>query len=253
MSTLDLIRSFAEARCDDGEYLPRVCAFTYGEVREMVRVWQERDTAIMEGLRLTVALGNLERECDAATAFNAIGDSFWKALKPLNLRAINVINPGLHVTDLIIERDELALDLAATNAEMRKWVERAKMLEQRGNDLNAELQAWRDGGVTEEILHRKDGYIKVGRGCLIVSEHYLKEKDAEIAALKAKCDALRDQLTLTLAIEAALTAERKQSHGCLSRLLHACAPQCVPLDDLPGLATQIDNYVAGLKAKVGYE
>ena len=34
--------------------------------------------------------------------------------------------------------------------------------------LAAELQAYRKGGVTEEILRRNDGYIKVGRGCMIV-------------------------------------------------------------------------------------
>lgn len=33
-----------------------------------------------------------------------------------------------------------------------------------------ELQAYRDGGVTEEILRRNDGYIKVGRGCCIALE-----------------------------------------------------------------------------------
>ena|ERR1035441_940483 len=35
------------------------------------------------------------------------------------------------------------------------------------NEMRAELKAYRDGGVTEEILRRNDGYIKVGRGCVI--------------------------------------------------------------------------------------
>jgi hypothetical protein len=36
--------------------------------------------------------------------------------------------------------------------------------------LQCELQAYRDGGVTEEILRRNNGYIKVGRGCVIALE-----------------------------------------------------------------------------------
>jgi len=56
--------------------------------------------------------------------------------------------------------------------------------------LKVEVQAWRDGGVTEEILRRQDGYIKVGRGCVIISERYLEKKDAEIVALKAKVEEL---------------------------------------------------------------
>lgn len=30
-----------------------------------------------------------------------------------------------------------------------------------------EVRAYREGGVTEEILRRNNGYIKVGRGCVI--------------------------------------------------------------------------------------
>lgn len=40
-----------------------------------------------------------------------IGDSFWAALKPLNLQAIYVTNPGLHVTELIEENDRLRKQL----------------------------------------------------------------------------------------------------------------------------------------------
>lgn len=35
------------------------------------------------------------------------------------------------------------------------------------NDLLHELHCYREGGVTEEMLRRNDGYIKVGRGCVI--------------------------------------------------------------------------------------
>ena len=34
-------------------------------------------------------------------------------------------------------------------------------------ETKEELQTWRDGGLTEEILRRNDGYIKVGKGCVI--------------------------------------------------------------------------------------
>jgi hypothetical protein len=33
-----------------------------------------------------------------------------------------------------------------------------------------DLKAYQEGGVTEELLRRNDGYIKVGRGCAIVRE-----------------------------------------------------------------------------------
>lgn len=34
-------------------------------------------------------------------------------------------------------------------------------------ELETELMAYREGGLTEEILRRNDGYIKVGKGCVI--------------------------------------------------------------------------------------
>lgn len=34
-------------------------------------------------------------------------------------------------------------------------------------ELEHELMAYREGGLTEEILRRNDGYIKVGKGCVI--------------------------------------------------------------------------------------
>ena len=46
----------------------------------------------------------------------------------------------------------------------------ADMLRQRIVAIEAELKAYRHGGITEEILRRNDGYIKVGQGCVIVRE-----------------------------------------------------------------------------------
>lgn len=37
-------------------------------------------------------------------------------------------------------------------------------------EVTAERDAYRHGGLTEEILRRHDGYLKVGRGCAIVLE-----------------------------------------------------------------------------------
>ena len=44
-------------------------------------------------------------------------------------------------------------------------------------DLRAELEAYRASGVTEELLRRHDGYIKIGRGCVVVvAEEYARWK-----------------------------------------------------------------------------
>jgi hypothetical protein len=33
---------------------------------------------------------------------------------------------------------------------------------------NAELKLWREGGVTEELLRKNNGFIRIGNGCAIV-------------------------------------------------------------------------------------
>ena len=55
----------------------------------------------------------------------------------------------------------------------------AKALLQERDALKVELQAWREGGLTEENLRKGDSYIKVGRGCLLISERYLEEIKAK--------------------------------------------------------------------------
>lgn len=45
-----------------------------------------------------------------------------------------------------------------------------------------ELQTWREGGVTEELLRRNDGCIKVGKGCALVRAD---EYDALVAKAAA--------------------------------------------------------------------
>ena len=62
-----------------------------------------------------------------------------------------------------------------------KWREEEQLTEERNalkqerDALKVELQAWREGGLTEENLRKGHGYIKVGRGCLLISERYLEE------------------------------------------------------------------------------
>ena len=36
-------------------------------------------------------------------------------------------------------------------------------------DAARELRTYRAGGITEELLRRNDGYIKVGKGCIIMA------------------------------------------------------------------------------------
>jgi hypothetical protein len=35
-------------------------------------------------------------------------------------------------------------------------------------DANFELERWREGGVTEELLRKNNGFIRIGKGCAIV-------------------------------------------------------------------------------------
>ena len=50
--------------------------------------------------------------------------------------------------------------------------------------LADELKAWREGGVTEELLRRQDGYIKVGSGCTFINSDRLSQLEAHEAALQ---------------------------------------------------------------------
>ena len=51
---------------------------------------------------------------------------------------------------------------------------------------------------------------------------------------------------------ARLTEERNAGMRYLARLFLNCAPQCEPEPDVVGLATQIDNYIAGLQANLAH-
>jgi hypothetical protein len=63
-------------------------------------------------------------------------------------------------------------------------------------------------------------------------------------------DAFKADLLAHLASQEQRIRQLDEGYGYLSRLFTSRAPQCEPLDDLPGLATQIDNYIVGLKQRI---
>lgn len=60
---------------------------------------------------------------------------------------------------------------------------------------------------------------------------------------------LEQQLAAARAEAQELRAEHTEAYGYGSRLLKLLAPECEPLPTLPGLMTQLDNYIAGLREK----
>ena len=56
--------------------------------------------------------------------------------------------------------------------------------------LKQDLNAYRTNGVTEELLRRHDGSIKLARECSIIRTDEWDQKDAEIAALKREVSQL---------------------------------------------------------------
>jgi len=88
------------------------------------------------------------------------------------------------------ERDHALTTISNLQQQNTELLEDVAACRQERDTLKAELQAWRDGGLTEEILRKGDGYIKIDRGCLIICAQYFGEKDAEIEALRAKVEEL---------------------------------------------------------------
>ena len=104
---------------------------------------------------------------------------------------------GGHFGEVAFIRDDGSKSDSILRAKVPELVERLQIrygvvCEER-DALKAELQAWRDGGLTEEILRRNDGTIKVGSGCRFVYEQYIKDTEAEITALRADLDDLKRQ------------------------------------------------------------
>ncbi len=53
-----------------------------------------------------------------------------------------------------------------------------------------ELQAYRTGGITQEILRRKDGTLKLGKDCMIISQKTYDELIAINVQLRSEIDDL---------------------------------------------------------------
>ena len=53
------------------------------------------------------------------------------------------------------------------------------------------LAAWESNGLTEEMLREHDGYLKIDRGIVMISEHYLEELQRERDALIQKCEKMK--------------------------------------------------------------
>jgi len=72
----------------------------------------------------------------------------------------------------------------------RQTLKRNGDLQAENERLRAELEAYRTNGVTEEILRRHDGTIKLGNGCVIV-------RDDEWEAMRAELAQAQQALTIT--------------------------------------------------------
>lgn len=67
--------------------------------------------------------------------------------------------------------------LLAHDAEQRATIEAQA---QRIAELEAEVHTWRRGGMTEELLRRQDGFLKVGKGCVLIREDDYAELKAAL-------------------------------------------------------------------------
>lgn len=99
--------------------------------------------------RFTHLIGELEKRFPHPAPFDSM-----KAPEVYALEAIDELKRRL------AESEKAAYDVAGTIAALKRRVA----------ELEQELMQWRSGGVTEELLRRQDGYIKVGKGCVIVRE-----------------------------------------------------------------------------------
>jgi hypothetical protein len=68
------------------------------------------------------------------------------------------------------DRDEIKrkYDVISDSADNRQCCELREKAKQERDELKRELDAYRTGGLTEEILRRHDGFLKVGNGCVVV-------------------------------------------------------------------------------------
>lgn len=93
-------------------------------------------------------------------------------------------------------------------------------------EARARLAAWESNGLTEEMLRNHDGYLKLNRGVMLVSEHYLEELQAE------RDDTLKDGL-----VQAVTISNLQQQNTEL-------------LEDVAALRMEVDELKAKLERNV---
>lgn len=91
------------------------------------------------------------------------------------------------VHDLQTQLDN-ARDLLRTQDNLIKTLERAVA------DSTQELTQWREGGVTEDLLRKQDGYLKVGRGCLLVRDDDYRNLRQSHAHMTATLQLMQERL-----------------------------------------------------------
>jgi len=72
------------------------------------------------------------------------------------------------------------------------------------------------------------------------------EHDLRLLKNELQADIVRDLLSALVQAE----QEKAEGYDYLSHLFKFCAPQCKPLSTVAGLATQIDNYIAGCHTRL---
>ena len=196
-------------------------------------------------------------------------------------RALNLTNQ-----DLNRQSNRLNTTLTVQAMRMKRLGDAAEMLwvvlaNVSGSDWSLQSKEWGGAGriipvETRDYTIHGDGRAywqtyaadsEFVRGDYVCTEDADKAYDALQAKLDAanlKIDELRDwQATVTTALGREggaffedvpkhvreLRAHNREAHRYLSQLLRHNAPQCEPLPDLPGLATQIDNLIAGMKQR----
>jgi chromosome segregation ATPase len=127
---------------------------------------------------------------EALTVSRNIGNTFWTALKPLNLQAINVANPGSHVSQLIFERDVLRKERDDYSAKAFAFAESSDTLARQVEELKSELAEAKNGVCELEVsLLRSDKALAASRDqCakLSLEVHTLQdERDNALAILRA--------------------------------------------------------------------
>lgn len=88
--------TLCDERCQVGDALIVI----EGLEHALAAALAEKAALLVENTSLSVELKTTQENLDVA---HQIGDSFWDAIKPLKLDAINVENPGAHVTEIIDE------------------------------------------------------------------------------------------------------------------------------------------------------